>query len=708
MSRWAAITRLVVERTVREVFAKIEAAAVKHVSVKRAQNAQGSDVVGTYELQTLTHYTSLREEATITATKTTTDSDGKTSIETVLAVVAEAGVAWFLGYVGDAAAAAALTPKAPATPPENADDPSCPAQHDKCDDCGGTEGFCTNKDAGCACDSDDKKCPTGDEQPKCSDATCSGNDGKCTLGDNKDCECAKADCPTGDEMPECSDDKCKGQDEKCTEGENKDCSCKAGPGCPEPRYTPYCDYCGDKGEDGKCKGLKEKSDLWKGCECLDEPEVIEKGDQTPLVFDPDTLPTESVDTYSYGGSDPLKCQNLEWGAPRDKLEQSIKDWCKDNNGKEIEKTPEADTIYDRVGYRTYSYWLAAAFEEGGNCGDSAKIEEVSCSSTMHKMLDFCNIGQETFNGAELKDDCVKYQLTFSASTTDESPPWNELPPSQLGPSCPDPKIEISEVTYNFFAGLTKSYCDAVDKDPGKALTKTLTNKDFQDTTATRRRGANTLLARTPPSSGSDYEGYSFEIKWDGNPDNKHCLKDCTGVMQSFVNACGHVGNEQNIMQKTASYDVACGKYSYEIEDPPATYQTEPLCGGSNDAAYPFFDQFPAENIPLPDNDDMYTKLCDHFTTDDVTSKDPANHAYGHWNDFGVYLNYGIIDNGLACTATGGPRRFRTDHCVRSIKQITPSCTEDKEDVGGAIAYRCFMYSLRFRNWDDVEKTNVDL
>lgn len=52
----------------------------------------GKTIVGTYELQTLTKYTSLKQEATITTT-----SSGSNGVETAVAVIAAGGVAWFLG-----------------------------------------------------------------------------------------------------------------------------------------------------------------------------------------------------------------------------------------------------------------------------------------------------------------------------------------------------------------------------------------------------------------------------------------------------------------------------------------------------------------------------------------------------------------------------------------------------------------------------------
>lgn len=82
-----------------------------------------------------------------------------------------------LGYTGEAEAASALTAETPAAPEDEPDDPTCPAEHDKCSDCGGTAGFCTTKNPGCACD-EEKQCPTSDQEPECSDDSCKGQDDK--------------------------------------------------------------------------------------------------------------------------------------------------------------------------------------------------------------------------------------------------------------------------------------------------------------------------------------------------------------------------------------------------------------------------------------------------------------------------------------------------------------------------------------------------
>lgn len=121
------------------------------------------------------------------------------------------------------------------------------------------QGSCDNKD----------QCPEegSNDQPKCSDESCLGQkDGKCTVGDHKDCSCGKEQCPKeGDQQPSCKDESCKAKDGKCTEGEHKDCECKNT--CPktEEEEVPKC-------SDEKCQGVNTgkctaDGDL-KDCECV--------------------------------------------------------------------------------------------------------------------------------------------------------------------------------------------------------------------------------------------------------------------------------------------------------------------------------------------------------------------------------------------------------------------------------------------------------
>lgn len=182
-----------------------------------ATPSNGPTVVGTYALESISSYASLKQSITTTVTVTTT-SNGQTGVETAAAIVMAGGVAWFLaGFTGDAAAAqGALVP--PPTSDGHTDDPGCPSSKSKCSDCSGSGGMCTTgSNSGCACDDS---------------------------------------CPTRDQQPKCSDDNCKGDDQdKCTVN-NKGCQCTSDDTCPEDLDTLFCDDCGGSNDDEKCKGVR--------------------------------------------------------------------------------------------------------------------------------------------------------------------------------------------------------------------------------------------------------------------------------------------------------------------------------------------------------------------------------------------------------------------------------------------------------------------
>jgi hypothetical protein len=144
-------------------------------------------------------------------------------------------------------------------------DPSlvCPTDILQCVDCSGQELKCTTGDnIGCPCKdgvagppSTPLDCPIGELQ--CVD--CGGQDLKCTTGDHIACPCEdleigpppkSLDCPT--DPLQCAD--CSGQELKCTTGDNKDCPCVDGttepPSQPTCSETPKCSDCG--GENSIC------------------------------------------------------------------------------------------------------------------------------------------------------------------------------------------------------------------------------------------------------------------------------------------------------------------------------------------------------------------------------------------------------------------------------------------------------------------------
>jgi hypothetical protein len=359
-------------------------------------------------------------------------------------------------------------------------------------------------------------CSAGDQEPKCDDVLCTGKDGKCTKGDLKDCSCKS--CPTGDKQPKCDDQKsCKGdKDNRCTLGKTKGCACAVS-SCPEKRYMPYCVFCGTKGGDGKCKGIADNNNLWAGCECMDSAPVSESWppvNQAIIDFDPSTLPDISPSSYTYGGGDLLKCQNLRWGAKQSDLKVSILAWCKLADGKKVTKTGASDVLYERFDYNGYSYWLGAQYDgnSGGKCGNSVEVKEINCVSTMLEELDDCNTGQPSFNGAELTDGCVKYHVTFSASTNEQDPPFKLLP--QKDPECTKGSKDQTAIPDKFWLGVSKKFC----KDVGDLQTRS-------------------IFGRSPPPTTKAYDDWKFHFEW--VPAAGVCSNTCGEAMSRLALACEH-------------------------------------------------------------------------------------------------------------------------------------------------------------------------
>lgn len=380
----------------------------------------------------------------------------------------------------------------PKEPPENGEEKSsCPAQRHKCDECGAAPGInvCVIPDAGCGCEPE-RQC-NNDQQAQCSDEqNCKAKDGKCTLGDHAGCDCKQSPCP-------------------------------------EEAYTPYCEFCGNKDIDGKCNGIADKNNLWKGCKCHDYvkaeahlPEYDQSDD-----FNPDTLPKINSTSYSYGGDNPLKCLDLGLDAKRDDLKKSIVEWCKDANGTKVTKSDDENFAWKRFSQSYYSYWLAAGYDEAsGKCDDSAEVNELNCASTMLKQLHDCNAGQDTFQGGELTDGCVRYYVTFSRSTKDNDPPFKPLP--QNSPECAKGDKDISDIAFNFWQGVSKKFCN--DVGDGKSGKKAdLKNTDLQ---------TRSIMRRTPPPSKSSYADWKFHFEWEPK-DSGSCSKTCGEAMKSFADGC---------------------------------------------------------------------------------------------------------------------------------------------------------------------------
>jgi len=97
---------------------------------------------------------------------------------------------------------------------------------------------------------DDTKCLS--PKQKCSD--CGRKLEMCTTGVGTRCACESTSCPTGNQQPKCSDPKCKGGKDKNYSADDQGCDCTEEK-CPSGKDTLFCDDCGGADQNNKCKGV---------------------------------------------------------------------------------------------------------------------------------------------------------------------------------------------------------------------------------------------------------------------------------------------------------------------------------------------------------------------------------------------------------------------------------------------------------------------
>jgi hypothetical protein len=165
--------------------------------------ASGKTIEATFALETLTQYAGLRQTITTTVTvnETATQSNSPPDAALAAAVIGAGGVAYILVGVSGEAGGIILEGPQPPTDGTPSDEPDCPTTATHCKDCGGVSGICLiGVNAGCLCD-EEEPCPTGDQQPKCDDTNCEGDeDNQCTK-DNEGCACTpppQPECPADD------------------------------------------------------------------------------------------------------------------------------------------------------------------------------------------------------------------------------------------------------------------------------------------------------------------------------------------------------------------------------------------------------------------------------------------------------------------------------------------------------------------------------
>ena len=144
---------------------------------------------------------------------------------------------------------------------------------------------------------------------------------------------------------------------------------------------------------------------------------------------------------------------------------------------------------------------------------------------MLEELDDCNTGQLTFNGAELTDGCVKYHVTFSASTNELNPPFKLLP--QTVPECTKDSKDQTTMPEKFWLGVFKKFCKDVG-DGKKEVNADLKNTDLQ---------TRSIFGRSTPPSTKRYDDWKFRFEW--VPSAGVCSNTCDEAMSRLAFACKH-------------------------------------------------------------------------------------------------------------------------------------------------------------------------
>ena len=231
------------------------------------------------------------------------------------------------------------------------------------------------------------------------------------------------------------------------------------------------------------------------------------------------------------------CQRAGWSAPekgsdgKPGVTDKINEWCKDMDGKEVKGTDLAKdgVLYKMFEVNYYSYYLSAnewlQAPDDNKCGDNNKISKDECVDTLTEGMQACDFDGQS-HGMSLPGKCLQFNITLYGGKDPDFPPWNPRPRS-ADPQCD--MDSLSGVANNWFSGLYPQFCDEVNKDKNKKLSKDMTNKDFKAPSSKR-----TLWARTPPPSGSSYDGFKFHFDWTGGEGD--CRKDCSGAFSSITSS----------------------------------------------------------------------------------------------------------------------------------------------------------------------------
>ena len=143
----------------------------------------------------------------------------------------------------------------------------------------------------------------------------------------------------------------------------------------------------------------------------------------------------SIDAPSEKDPEPkITCRNHQLSAPQHdgdahggtSMESAIKQWCDDNDKKEVKKSKE---IYQRYGITKLdvsdrgSFWLRASL----SCGDSETMHKEACKKSLLDGMKKCDPDSSETHGETASLGCLDYSTDMSGATQDDNPAWSEKP-----------------------------------------------------------------------------------------------------------------------------------------------------------------------------------------------------------------------------------------------------------------------------------------
>ncbi|KAL9123568.1 MAG: hypothetical protein Q9217_007011, partial [Psora testacea] len=127
------------------------------------------------------------------------------------------------------------------------------------------------------------------------------------------------------------------------------------------------------------------------------------------------------------------------------VQSSINDWCAKVENHKLAKQPGVDTHFQRYSVSDHSFWLSSNRFDGKGCGDEVKISKTECVEKLTGVMLGCDPDSGLTHGGSLKGNCIQFNITMSAGTGDDSPPWNKkAEPNQASTPDEDPMGPIPQ------------------------------------------------------------------------------------------------------------------------------------------------------------------------------------------------------------------------------------------------------------------------